>query len=423
MVDHHNADEARSARTLSGGETFLASLALALALADQLAAARGQGQRPARVDLPRRGIRHARPRHARRGRRRRSRSSAPAGAWSASSPTCAELAERVPVRFEVTKGAVGAAGPKGRVVTRFAVEAWAPEYGAVAAEAALTQSEVPTDLSVEVDEADWAPRRPPPDTPEPGSILFVDGVRRVDARVWLTTDDDDGVGTPGICASYAAGAVRCEGRRAEIVEARVERGTFARVVNGMGPIEAAIGRMRLAFPPVTAASDEFEQLSLCLQDRMGRLEATVAGEVAAATPVDLVLVDGPLRERHRLPEAVGYVKHHQTGYGPPVRAPHDRPAGPRRADPAVLCRQPGRPVLVVRPAPRQRRPTIRWPVSSAASRVPTPRSRPRWPGPMPSPVRCPASRRWPTRIPGRPRTSSRSPASSATCAGGSVTRP
>lgn len=37
VTDHHNADEQRSARTLSGGETFLASLSLALALADQLA--------------------------------------------------------------------------------------------------------------------------------------------------------------------------------------------------------------------------------------------------------------------------------------------------------------------------------------------------------------------------------------------------
>ncbi len=37
VIDHANASQARSARTLSGGETFLASLALALALADQVA--------------------------------------------------------------------------------------------------------------------------------------------------------------------------------------------------------------------------------------------------------------------------------------------------------------------------------------------------------------------------------------------------
>lgn len=37
VVDHRHADELRSARTLSGGETFLASLSLALSLADHVA--------------------------------------------------------------------------------------------------------------------------------------------------------------------------------------------------------------------------------------------------------------------------------------------------------------------------------------------------------------------------------------------------
>lgn len=41
--DHRNADEVRSARTLSGGETFLASLSLALALADNIAALASHG--------------------------------------------------------------------------------------------------------------------------------------------------------------------------------------------------------------------------------------------------------------------------------------------------------------------------------------------------------------------------------------------
>jgi exonuclease SbcC len=37
VVDHRNADERRSVRSLSGGETFLVSLALALSLGEQLA--------------------------------------------------------------------------------------------------------------------------------------------------------------------------------------------------------------------------------------------------------------------------------------------------------------------------------------------------------------------------------------------------
>jgi exonuclease SbcC len=43
VLDHRNADERRSARTLSGGETFLASLALALTLAEQTAELASEG--------------------------------------------------------------------------------------------------------------------------------------------------------------------------------------------------------------------------------------------------------------------------------------------------------------------------------------------------------------------------------------------
>ncbi len=48
IVDHHNAGEQRDVRTLSGGETFLASLSLALALADSI-------RELAPVDAPRLG--------------------------------------------------------------------------------------------------------------------------------------------------------------------------------------------------------------------------------------------------------------------------------------------------------------------------------------------------------------------------------
>jgi exonuclease SbcC len=46
VIDHRNADLVRSARTLSGGETFLASVALALALADRLAGFAAEGAAP-----------------------------------------------------------------------------------------------------------------------------------------------------------------------------------------------------------------------------------------------------------------------------------------------------------------------------------------------------------------------------------------
>ena len=50
VVDHWNADEVRSVKTLSGGESFLASLALALALAERLASFSAEGKAQQRLE-------------------------------------------------------------------------------------------------------------------------------------------------------------------------------------------------------------------------------------------------------------------------------------------------------------------------------------------------------------------------------------
>jgi hypothetical protein len=64
-------------------------------------------------------------------------------------------------------------------------------------------------------------RRRPRCAEAPGRILFIDGVRRIDARVWI--EDAEGDIYPGLCASYAAGAVCCD-ERAEVIAAEVGRG-------------------------------------------------------------------------------------------------------------------------------------------------------------------------------------------------------
>ncbi len=104
IQDHNNADEIRDARTLSGGETFLASLSLALALADSIAELAPEGSPrlesifldegfgtldPETLDLVASAIEEL----------------GAAGRMVGLVTHIRELADRMPVRFEVTKGA------------------------------------------------------------------------------------------------------------------------------------------------------------------------------------------------------------------------------------------------------------------------------------------------------------------------------
>lgn len=185
---------------------------------------------------------------------------------------------------------------------RVAVESWSPEFGAPADPQA--GSEVPTDLAVEVAPADWRPLTPPPGPPD--ALVFVDGVRRVEARVWV--EPDDGPPTAGICASYAAGAVRCDGR-ATVEEAWVRRALFCR--EG-GP--TAIATRHGDFERHTVTDDDPEALSLALQGRMAVLEAEVSA-AAGRSADEVLVVDGPLTHRREgLLDAVGYVKTHRASY-------------------------------------------------------------------------------------------------------------
>lgn len=194
---------------------------------------------------------------------------------------------------------------------RFAVEGWSPEYGAATDEAALADTDERVDAGVEVPVAKWAPRSAPPGTVSPAVVRFVDGVRRIDARVWVT--GADGVVHQGICATYAAGVVACDSA-ATVIAAEVRRSLFCPAA-GAGAIETRHGR----YGHVPVAGTSPDALSLALQGRMAELEHAVSERACAEAGEDddgLLVVDGPLRERHRLPGAVGYVKTHRDPYLP-----------------------------------------------------------------------------------------------------------
>jgi hypothetical protein len=187
-------------------------------------------------------------------------------------------------------------------VNGFAVEQWSREYGTPLEADADARSNARVDESVEVPAERWGPVKPDSGTEQPGTILFVDGVQRIDAWVWVRTPEGD---RPGICASFAAGAVRCDGR-ALVVDPRVGRGLFTPVASAE-PIATRHG----SYPVYPVAGETSEDLRRGLQRAMLDLEIEVAGDSGRA---DLVVVDGPLRGRQHVPGAIGYIKTHHAPY-------------------------------------------------------------------------------------------------------------
>lgn len=194
---------------------------------------------------------------------------------------------------------------------KLAIDGWDPSYGSGMEGSDLVPSEVPVDLDVEVPLAEWGPRRPASGAEAWPDVLFVDGVRRVEARAWIT--DERGVTHQGICASYAAGAVRSNGK-AQVVLAEVRRGLFCRA-EGAADLVTRHGTYLLH----AASSDDPQELSLALQAQMSSCEVEVAERARQDAGADMpIVVDGPLRAHRRLPGAVGYVKTLHAAYGPPV---------------------------------------------------------------------------------------------------------
>ena len=189
---------------------------------------------------------------------------------------------------------------------KIAVESWSPEYGSPLESGEMEDADLPTDLEVELPVSQWKPISPKRDVYAPNTIHFVDGVRRIDARVWIT--HDDGSTRLGICASYAAGVVRCESR-AEIIDTQVRRVLISTA--GAPALSTRAGQ----FEPLAVAEDSVDKLILGLQGKLGDLEA----EVAARNDHEgaLVILDGPVsRGRFQIPGALGYVKSHRVSYLP-----------------------------------------------------------------------------------------------------------
>ena len=237
-----------------------------------------------------------------------------------------------------------------RPAMRFSVDGWDPSYGASLElegqlEGQLAESTARIDADIELPARNWRPIDSDPAGPVPDALLFVDGVRRVEAQLWIdgaapppgappgeASGSSSGEPTAALCASYAAGVVCCCAAGAHLVVTKLRRGLFS-VAPHAGDIRTRAGQYQAHHVRVKrAGAPVMTTLSQALQGKLAEVEAIAAtearggvgqpgGHPAGGHPADidsdLLIVDGPLRGRQHLPRVLGYIKSHHATYLPP----------------------------------------------------------------------------------------------------------
>jgi hypothetical protein len=217
------------------------------------------------------------------------------------------------------------ARPAPSSAARFTVDPWDPGYGQAFSDEAeggsWHESTAELDLDLEMPADRWRPVDPDPAPARPRTVLFLDGIRRIDARIWVHSGTDDAAAgaaqpAPGIAASLAAGLVACDGA-ARIADVTIERGIFT-----AAPDAADIVTRHGRYPARRADGPGPDRLSLALQQRLSAAEVQLAMAFRAhhQHADDLLIVDGPLRGRTHLDRTVGYIKTHHASYLPPHQA-------------------------------------------------------------------------------------------------------
>jgi hypothetical protein len=170
---------------------------------------------------------------------------------------------------------------------RFSVDGWDPTYGtSLEFGEYLGASPASVEVGLELVSDQWRPIDPHPGQALPAALLFVDGVRRIEARVWIDEDTPDGrlatQASAALCA-FIRGRHRVLLRPAGSRSAgRGRRGLFT-VASHASDI-ATWAREYTAHPPRQHSHAPGETLSQALQRRLGEVEVTTAVAAWAALP-------------------------------------------------------------------------------------------------------------------------------------------
>ncbi len=176
---------------------------------------------------------------------------------------------------------------------RLRVEAWEPDYGVH--EGPEEATAVPAEPA---EPGPWAPRAGA--QPHPGPWIFVDGVERVDAFVWVEDR------FPGVLFSYAVGAVVRGEEGIRLAEPALVQRVF--VSPAAFPLELPGGP---AYRPLEVPAASREELLAAARELRRKAEWALGQRLAEVHPDALLFHDGPLffpKETAFGPPRLGYVK-------------------------------------------------------------------------------------------------------------------
>ena len=194
------------------------------------------------------------------------------------------------------------------------LDPWGVDYGpevSLTDPAAAAES---VDLDVEVPVADWKPIRPAAGATLAPRMAFVDGVRRVEARV-MARDGDRLL--HGAFGTFAVGAVLVDQSGARWGHELVER--VLALSGGLSLAESVSVAPAAIYRPLSTAECDPDAPLRRLQAEMRNAESILARHTSGDGET-LVVADGPLRFDDAGGAAVGYVKRLIQRHGAPLSA-------------------------------------------------------------------------------------------------------
>jgi uncharacterized protein len=205
------------------------------------------------------------------------------------------------VQPAVTQSPAPARGTFGGFDVR--IDPWAVEYGAeTPTEFQLDAEDTATvDVAVEVGGTAWAPISPAAVATNQ-AVSFVDGVRRMEARLVVTRE---GRVIHGALGSFSVGVVECRNGRAVFGEER--RGRLTVFGSGAVPPSRLELAPALVYAPHSVPEEDADAPLKGLHNEMRAVERQLAREHAA--PDRVVVADGPLAPGEATAgHVVGFVK-------------------------------------------------------------------------------------------------------------------